>query len=277
MRAPGGGIDPRVNVNDMTNDAIGYMSDRFDVINDLMSTLQKRYTTPGQSYHEMRNAYLVLTGQMNSSATVISRYIGGVYVDRAFAGQPGATKPFTPVSRADQKRAMASLTKNVFAPSAFNSPANLYAYLQMQRRGFDFFGTPEDPKIHDRVLTTQRNVLNQLLNPRVMTRITDSRMYGNEYPLSEVMSDLTSAIFDADASGNVNTFRQNLQMEYVNRLAAIITPPTKNNFDYPSQSAALASLRSIQSRLSGKAGANAETMAHTKNVLFTIQKALKTD
>ena len=277
MRSPGGGIDPRVNVNDMTNDAIGYMSERFDVINDLMSTLQSRYTTPNESYHEMRNAYLVLTGQLNSSATVISRYIGGVYVDRAFAGQPGATKPFTPVSRADQKRAMASLAKNVFAPNAFSTPSNLYSYLQMQRRGFDFFGTPEDPKIHDRVLTTQKNVLNHLLNPRVMTRITDSRLYGNEYPLSEVMSDLTSAIFDADASGNVNTFRQNIQMEYVNRLAAIITPPTKNNYDYPSQSAALASLRSIQAKLSGKAGANAETMAHTKNVLFTIQKALKTD
>ena len=58
-----------------------------------------------------------------------------------------------------------------------------------------------------------------------MTRITDSRLYGNQYPLAEVMSDLTSAIFDADASGNVNTFRQNLQMEYVNRLVAIITPP----------------------------------------------------
>lgn len=277
MRSPGGGIDPRVNVNDMTSDAIGYMSDRFDVISDLMGTLQKRYTTPGQSYHEMRNAYLVLTGQLNASATVISRYIGGVYVDRAFAGQPGATKPFTPVNRADQKRAMASLTKNVFAPSAFSSPAGLYSYLQMQRRGFDFFGTPEDPKIHDRVLTMQKNVLNHLLNPRVMTRITDSRTYGNEYPLAEVMSDLTSAIFDADLSGNVNTFRQNLQMEYVNRLAAIISPPTKANYDYPSQSAALASLRSIQSKLSGKAGANAETMAHTKNVLFTIQKALKVD
>jgi hypothetical protein len=277
MRSPGGGIDPRVNVNDMTNDAIGYMTERFDVINDLMSTLQSRYTTPNESYHEMRNAYLVLTGQLNTSSTVISRYIGGVYVDRAFAGQPGATKPFTPVSRADQKRAMASLAKNVFAPNAFSTPSNLYSYLQMQRRGFDFFGTPEDPKIHDRVLTTQKNVLNHLLNPRVMTRITDSRLYGNEYPLSEVMSDLTSAIFDADASGNVNTFRQNIQMEYVNRLAAIITPPTKNNYDYPSQSAALASLRSIQAKLAGKTGANAETMAHTKNVLFTIQKALKTD
>jgi hypothetical protein len=277
MRSPGGGIDPRVNVNDMTNDAIGYMSDRFDVMNDLMRTLKSRYTTPDQSYHELRNAYLVLTGQMGSAATVISRYVGGVYVDRAFAGQPGATKPFVPVSRTDQKRAMNSLSKNVFSPAAFSTPSDVYAYLQMQRRGFDFFGAPEDPKIHDRVLTIQKGVLNQLLNPRVMTRVTDSRMYGNEYPLSEVMSDLTSAIFDADAAGNVNTFRQNLQMEYVNRLAAIITPPTKTPYDYPSQSAALASLRSIQSKLAGKSGANAETMAHTRNVLFTIEKALKTN
>jgi len=277
MRTPGGGIDPRVNVNDMTNDAIGYMSDRFDIINDLMGTLQTRYTTTGESYHEMRNAYLVLTGQLNSSATVISRYVGGVYVDRAFAGQPGATKPFTPVGRADQKRAMASLAKNVFSPTAFSSPASLYSHLQMQRRGFDFFGAPEDPKIHDRVLTTQKNVLSQLLHPRVMTRITDSRLYGNEYPLAEMMSDLTSSIFDADARTNVSTFRQNLQMEYVNRLVAIITAPSKNAFDYPSQSAALASLRSVQSKLAGKSGVNAETAAHTRNVLFTIAKALKTD
>ena len=97
----------------------------------------------------------MLTGQITTAATVISRYVGGVYVDRAFAGQPGATRPFTPVSRADQKRAMASLAANVFAPSVQLTCKSL-RYLQMQRRGFDFFGTPEDPKIHDRVLATQR-------------------------------------------------------------------------------------------------------------------------
>ncbi len=270
------GIDPRVNVNDMTSDAIGYMSERFEVINDLMQGLKDRYTNNGDSYHEMRNAYLVLTGQLNTASTVIARYVGGVYVDRAFAGQPGATKPFTPVSRADQKRAMASLTKNVFAPNAYAAPDGLYNYLQMQRRGFGFFGQPEDPRIHERVLTIQRNVINHLLSPRVQTRITDSRTYGNEYALTEMMSDLTSAIFDADARTNVNTFRQNLQLDYVNRLAAMINAPTNAPYDYMSQSAALASLRSIQSKLAGKGG-NAETVAHTRNVLFTINKALKTD
>ncbi len=270
------GIDPRVNVNDMTSDAIGYMSERFEVINDLMQGLKGRYSNDGESYHEMRNAYLVLTGQLNTASTVIARYVGGVYVDRAFAGQPGATKPFTPVSRADQKRAMASLAKNVFAPNAYASPDGLYNYLQMQRRGFGFFGQPEDPRIHERVLTIQRNVMNHLLSPRVQTRITDSRTYGNEYALTEMMSDLTSAIFDADARTNVNTFRQNLQLDYVNRLAGMITAPANAPYDYMSQSAALASLRSIQAKLAGKSG-NAETVAHTRNVLFTIEKALKTD
>jgi hypothetical protein len=281
------GIDPRVNTFDMTSDAIGYMSERFEVIDDLMRTVQSRYNNSGESYHELRNAYLVLSGQAASAATVISRYVGGVYVDRAFSGQPGATKPFTPVSRADQKRAMASLAKNVFAPSAYAAPAGLYSYLQMQRRGFNFFNAPEDPKIHERILGIQRNVLNHLLSPRVQTRITDSRTYGNEYPLMEMMSDLTSAVFDADARGNVNTFRQNLQLDYVNRLAAIVEGAAPAapagpgaapvGYDYLSQSAAHASLRSIQSKLAGKSGVNAETAAHTRNVLFRIEKALKTD
>lgn len=282
------GIDPRVNVYDMTSDAIGYATERFEVIRDLMQTLQGRYTNTGESYHELRTAYLVLSGQLNNASTVVARYIGGVYVDRAFAGQPGATKPFTPVSRADQKRAMASLATNVFAPSAYSAPAGLYSYLQMQRRGFSFFGAPEDPKVHDRVLTIQRNVLTHLLSPRVQTRITDSRTYGNEYPLMEMMSDLTSAIFDADARTNVNTFRQNLQLEYVNRLVGIvgtvITAPSvapgatgPAQYGYTSQSAAMASLRSIQSKLAGKSSVNAETVAHTRNVLFRIEKALKTD
>ncbi|HUF29448.1 MAG TPA: zinc-dependent metalloprotease, partial [Gemmatimonadaceae bacterium] len=151
-----------------------------------------------------------------------------------------------------------------------------YNYLAMQRRGFEFFSAPEDPKIHERALTIHRQLLSHLLHPRTLTRITDSRLYGNEYPLAEVMSDLTAAVFAADARRNVNTFRQNLQLEYVNRLAAMIEAPTNAPFDYPSRSAALANLRSIQRMLGGK-NANAETMAHTRHILFTIEKALSTD
>jgi hypothetical protein len=276
MRAPGKAIDPRVNTNDLSSDAIGYSAARIDLANDLMRRLPARYSTDGKSYHELRSAYLVLSGQQAGAADVVTRYIGGVYVDRAMAGQPGATRPFTPVGRADQKRAMQVLASKIFAPTAFDAGTSLYNYLAMQRRGFDFFSAPEDPKIHARALAIHRQLLSHLLHPLTLTRITDSRLYGNEYPLAEVMSDLTAAVFAADARGNVNTFRQNLQLEYVNRLAAMITAPTNAPFDYPSQSAALANLRSIQRMLAGK-NANAETMAHTRHVLFAIEKALSTD
>jgi hypothetical protein len=276
MRTPGSGIDPRVNINDMTNDPITYMTERFETVEDLIGKLISRYSTPGQSYHELRAAYLILTGQQAVAARVISRSIGGVHVNRAMIGQPGAGRPFTPVPRAEQKRAMQTLERYVFAPTAFRARAELYAHLAMQRRGFEFSGTTEDPKIHERTLVIQRDVLNHLLHARVLSRITDSRTYGNEYSLTEMMSDLTKAIFVADARGNVNTFRQQLQLEYVNRLVTMISPLTRGTFDYPTQSAALANLRAIQSLLRGKDG-NAETLAHTRHVLFTIDKALEVD
>jgi hypothetical protein len=278
MRAPGGGgIDPRVNINDMTSDAIAYAIDRFATIDDLMGRLLAKYSRPGQSYHELRTAYLILSGQQAAAANVVSRYIGGVHVNRAMVGQPGATRPFTPVPRDEQKRAMRTLTQYVFAPDAFKVSDDLYAHLAMQRRGFGFFGTPEDPRIHERALAIQRAVLNHLMSPRVLTRITDTRLYGNQYPLVEVMSDLTNAIFAADARGNVNTFRQQLQLEYVNRLIAVLTPGPRNTYDYQTQSVALANLRSIESLLRSKSGLNAETAAHTGHVLFAIDKALKKD
>jgi hypothetical protein len=123
MRAPGLAMDPRVMIGDMSSDAIGYSVGRFARINDTMGKLPSKYTTPGQSFHEMRNAYLILTGEYNNAASAVSRYVGGVYVDRAMAGQPGATKPLVPVSRREQKRAMGVLATHVFAPEAFRVPA----------------------------------------------------------------------------------------------------------------------------------------------------------
>jgi hypothetical protein len=207
----------------------------------------------------------------------VSRYIGGVYVDRAFVGQEGATDPFRPVPLADQKRAVKSLRDQVFAPAAFDAPADLYNHLQMQRRGFDFSGTTEDPKIHERALNIQSRVLDHLLHVNVLARLTDTRLYGNEYPVADFLDDLTSAVFEDDLESDVNTFRQNLQLEYVNRLVGIVGREGRSNYDHPARSAALHQLRQIETRLASRLPGNTETVAHRQNVRFTIAKALETD
>lgn len=278
MRAPGKAIDPEVMVGDMSSEALDYAEGRMDLVGDLMDDLLEKYEDPGQSYEELRNAFLSVTGQHAQMATVASRYVGGVYVDRALIGQDGATEPYRPVSLEKQQRALDLLDQHLFAPDAFNIvPEELYRHLQPQRRGFEFFAESEDPKVHARVLGIQESVLAHLLHPNVLERMTDSRLYGNEYTLADYMQDLTDTVFAADAQGNVNTFRQNLQISYVESLATVVGEEGDAQYDNVAQSAALQSLRQIESIIDRKRGVNAETRAHTDHVLHLINTATSTD
>ncbi|MEM7040624.1 MAG: zinc-dependent metalloprotease, partial [Bacteroidota bacterium] len=152
MRSPGHGIDPRAMIYDLTDDPVGYAVQRLDLVNRLMPGIKTRYAVEGDSYHELRQAYLILTGEYGVQLRIVSRQVGGILVDRSFVGQVTDLKPFTPVSEDNQKEAMTLLGKYAFAPSAWEIPSNLIPFLQQQRRGFNHFAYNEDPKIHQRVL-----------------------------------------------------------------------------------------------------------------------------
>jgi hypothetical protein len=274
MRAAGKAIDPRVNIYDMSGDAVAYAVERFALVDKVLADMRGRFGSDGESFQELHDAYLGLVAEFQRSANTLSRYVGGVMVNRAMVDQPGATTPFVPVSLDEQERAMNALRDYVFAPDAFRASEDLYNHLRQQRRGFDFYDTTEDPKIHDAMLAVQRGVLDHLLHPVVQKRITDSRLYGNDYDLAAVMNDLTSAIFSGDVRGSVNTFRQNLQLDYVNRLVAMVSGETKAGYDNVAQSTALYNLRRIEGMLDGNRGPNEETRAHRENVLYTIRRGL---
>ena len=272
MRSPGKAIDPRVNTSDQSNDPIAWAIDRIELSNDLMKDVKTRFTKTDASYQELRRVYYLLSNQKGSAANIISRFIGGVYVDRAMAGQEGGTQPYTPVSLKDQKRAMAALSKHVFAPNAFQAPNDLYNYLAMQRRGFNF-NSPEDPKIHNQILGYQKNVLNHLLHYNTLQRITDSELYGNEYSLSTFMTELNDAIFKADIYGNVNSFRQNLQLEYTRTLINIITGRQSDRYHYNAKNMALYNLNAIKT-MAAPSG-DLASRAHKQHLRTLIDNAIK--
>ena len=281
MRSPGKGIDPHVNVGDLSSDPIGYSSERIKLMNTLLSELKAKYrpATP-QSYHELRNQYLIVSGAIEEAAGVVSRYIGGVYVDRSFTDQSpdGGVKPFTPVSFQDQKRAITVLAAQVFSPPALLAPADLYNYLQVQRRGFDSFAQTEDPKITDRALAIQESVLNHLLNPVTLKRITDSELYGNQYKLSDLFNDLSGAIFRDDINTPVNPVRQNLQTEYLLRLIDMAdlnpNPAVRSKVHYAARAMALYQLRTIHKFLAKTVAADISTKAHRDYILYKVSHTL---
>jgi len=276
MRTPGGGgIDPRVMINDMSNDMVAYAADRFKLVNNLVGKLKDKYSKPGRSYVELRSRYGTLNGQRNSMAACVSRYIGGVYVDRSFVGQNSTNKPFTPVPVAYQKKAVDLLNKYIFAPNAFDADAQLFPYLQLQRRGFNFFGNTEDPKPQNTVLAMQMGVLTHVLSQNTLQRINTTSLYGNTYSVADVMNDFTKAIFDADKNTSVNLYRQDIQTEFVKKIISIANQEAlTNTYDDPSKAAAFNTLKKIKALLATAVSTNEQTRAHRANLIFLIDKAL---
>lgn len=265
MRAPGRHIDPRVNINDLSDDPVGWAEQRVAMINDTLAVLPERFAVEGETYQGLYNSYLILTGQRFGAANVASRHVGGIYNNRAAVGQPGAETPFVPVPRELQERALAVVADGLFAPDAFAAEEAFADRLQRQRRMFDHFGTDEDPGLHARALGMQLAVLAHLTHENVLERMTDSRRYGGEYPVAEYMADLTAAIFDADIGGEVNTYRQNLQVAYLTRLIAI-ADGSAGAFDPVARSAALASIDRVKGQVApgwfGIEAGSAEARAH---------------
>ncbi len=272
MRAPGKAIDPRVNVNDFTNDMMTYAEDRYKLVNNLMGKLVVKYAKPNQSYAELRSRYGTLNRQRVDMTNALSRYIGGVYIDRSQPEQKSVNKPMTPTPAATQKKAMELLNKYVFAPNAYDADAQVFPYLQRQRRGYDQGNNGEDFKISDNILMMQASgSLAHILHPNTMLRITNSRLYGNTYSIADVMNDLTKGIFDADLNSNVNVYRQNLQTTFVESLAQITN--SKGNIDDIARASARYTLKKIKAKLATANSSNEETKAHRSSLIYLIDDA----
>ncbi len=274
MRSSFRGIDPRVMIYDLSNDPIRFSIDRFKLNERIMGELKDKFLKDGSNYDDFRRGYYVLSSSSATAGTVISRFIGGVYVDRSLVGQEGGTKPYTPVSYDDQKRAFYALEKYIFAPNSFSVSNDIYNYLAKSRRGFAFSSGPEDPKIHDQVIGYQTRVLSHLLHPNTLQRIIDSELYGNQYKLTEFMTDLNDAIFKADINSNINTFRQNLQAVYVTRLIEMVVGKSSNRFKVPAKSMAIVNLEKLAKKLKNNRG-DLSSRAHKKHLRKLILNALE--
>ncbi|MDP2175795.1 MAG: zinc-dependent metalloprotease [Bacteroidota bacterium] len=273
MRSPGKAIDPRVMIGDLSNDAIGFAKERVLLIKDILNNLLKNYPKENKSYDLLRNDFLVLTGEWGVQAGVVSRYIGGIYIDRSFSNQITLNKPYQPVPLEVQKSAMKWLNDYLFSPKSIEIPSELIPFLQQQRRGFGFFSSSEDPKIHDRIINIQKSVLQHILHQNTLKRITDSRLYGNEYHLSDMLKDLSQSIFNEDLSSNVNTFRQNSQILYIQSLINVVKSPLYDNI---SKSKCSAQLQNIQKTLQPTlATANSDTKEHRNYLLLLIKNSFE--
>ena len=176
---------------------------------------------------------------------VISRHIGGVY-ERYDPKNINENKPYTPAP-SNEQRSLKLLSEHAFSRSISNK-FGLLQLVQVERRIFDLSGEHEDPQMHKIILGIQNRVLDHILSPWTLYRISDTELYGNDYSVNEVLNDMTKAIFVGDTNNKVSSVRRNLQTSYVRRLINLLA---QDYYDELATAAAYDSLRQIQ-KLAGK-------------------------
>ena len=271
MRSPGKGIDPRINTGDMTNDPVGYAKDRIILSQNLIPKLYDTLKTKSDSWESIYQGYRILLRQIHTSAEIISRQVGGVYTNRGFMSDK-QINPYEVVPYKIQKESVNILSEYYFNSDKLILPPDIASKMQRERRSFDFYGKTEDPKIHKMILRGQKKVLKHFTNSRVLKRLTDSSLYGNEYLPNELLKDLTLSIFKESRSRKLNGIDQNLQNYFLKRLIMIFR---SGNFDSPSIAASLASLEKIKAYTFSPSYDEA-TENHKKLIRLKIENLLKT-
>jgi len=272
MRRAGKGIDPRVMIYDMSSDPVAYGIQRCELVKAKLKDLHTKTSVKGESWQPVLAAYLTLSRESADAVVAMSRYVGGVQVERAFVGQGATPKPYTPVAKDRQFAALEGMNKYAFAPGAMLPPAELIAHLQQQRRGFDFFKEDEAPKLHDRIGQVHRSLLDHLLHVETVRRILDSGLYGNEVPLDQVMRMITQGIFAGDPATGPDSVRQNLQSEYVDRLLRMVN---SSAWLPAAQAVAFAEIDFVKSIIEREPAFANGSLAHAKFLGYKIKRGLE--
>jgi hypothetical protein len=263
MSYPGNNIDPRTKRYDMSNDPIAYASDIIEIVDSKINELPVIFADE-EGFNNYTNAFFRFFRTKGRFLETVAQQIGGVYVNKISSVQADKTI-LEAVPYEKQKQAMELLSKKVFSNGAMNYDSKILANLMYERDTKSSSGN-NDPDFHALVLSSQRNILRNILHPEVMRRLINSALYGNKYMPDEVLSDLNEAIF---VNGEVpDTFKINLQSTYVDLL---IKGFNEGDYDQVSKAEIFKTINDIHS-FTRK---NKMRSTHYNFIFFKLDKLLK--
>ena len=295
-------LDPRNNIYDLGSDPLSFGERRTAYIQSLWSApgFESRVLADGDGFPVLRRAMDALLIQYTRGLSHGVKYIGGQIVSRAHYGDPNAPGAFNPVPAAEQRHALAFLTRRAFAPDAFDVSPKLLDQMGADRY-FDWeqnlFATGRiDYPWYQRVLTVQTAVLNRLLAPATLARVREvETRQVDALKTSELFSELTGSIWGEFGIGATDAWarqnavaalkatngpgtRRELQRTYVDALARWVTEPAAPGTDDARALARLQLVR-IDGAAAGQLSAKGATLndnvrAHLLETRARIKRAL---
>ncbi|MBT8399387.1 MAG: zinc-dependent metalloprotease [Rhodothermia bacterium] len=262
------GVDPKTNAWDLSSEPLRYAQDRARLVEMIQPRIEERMIYDGEPYERLRGTFARLIFERIASTRPVVRTIGGLEFSRDHKNTPGARPPFTPVSAASQREALAFVSENVFSADAFEFEADLLNKLapnRMAHWGSGYRTVPVDFPIHSYLSGGQRSILSDLLHNGRLARMIDNevRTPGEIFTVAELMQTLTRDIWteisNPASPRTANSFRRNLQRMYVDQLTAIMLDlrPSPSTLPAPEDARSLARLELME--LSNRIGGALES------------------
>ena len=290
---PADAPDPRSNIYDLGSDPLQFAKDRTAYIAGLWRNpkFEERVVGGTGDLTALRRSLATLLQQYGIASGMAVKYLGGLYMTRIERGQPGESDPVVAVPAAKQREALAFLAERVWAADAFAAPAPMLSRLAPERwshwgMGAGVFAGRQDFAWNDNVFAMQSTLLGATLSPALLARMREAENRTAEpYRLSEHFDRLTRALWGEvggatpagmkalDGTGT----RRDVQREYVDRLAAMVTGATNVNDD--AQALARLQLQRVDARcarvLTAAAPLGDNTRAHLLETRARVKRALE--
>ncbi len=176
------GIDPLVSSYDLGDDLVEVAQDRITIVQRLLNSVEKEWVTTGDEFHNFREVLATLLGQYFQKAASVSRYIGGVYMNRDHVNDPKGRLPYVAVSRKQQMKTLKFLKENVFSESPIKVPASLIskARLSPWKRGRN---TPIS--VNTYLKNLRESVIQSCISPKRLGLIADYHVVAEKKPFTQ--------------------------------------------------------------------------------------------
>lgn len=281
------GVDPEVNVFDLSGDTLLYSQWQMDNAREMWKRLEKRYPIPGESYTEVRDVFDTIFFYYVGYALQANNYVGGQSLSRYHGGDASDRLPLEPIPADRQRQALALLQKYVFDDTTFQFSPQLLNKLAPSR--WNHWGTSVpifnlDYPLHDRVLFLQSIVLRDLLSGERLARIKDTELKaapGQAIALPELFETLQTNIWKEVVQPDqpltsLSSLRRGLQREHLNLLTNMVL--RKRRVPEDARTLAWYQLRQLHSSLGDtlRKGRNLDlyTKAHLEETRDRIDKTL---
>ena len=281
-------LDPAANTFDLSGNMLKYSQWQLDNARAMWKRLEKRIPAGEEGYNELRVMFDSVFGYYANQVMNTTLYIGGQSFSRIRPGDAKGKLPFVPIALSQQREALATLDKYVFAPDAFSFAPELLNKLAPSR--WEHWGSPAlvfplDYPIGDRITFLQRFVLRVLLSPVRLARLRDSELKSapeTALRMPEVLDTVQKNVWQevlqpTNKKMEISTFRRSLQREHLAILIGMVL--RKTNVPEDARSLAWYELRQLREGLSKSIrnldrSADAYTRAHLEETRDRISKVL---